>query len=546
MRAGRSLIDDHSIAPISAGALDLPAVGLKKVLGREVSLTRRQADQARFPIWDTEGWNLSEESLDTSNPSLFALLVSAAERFPSRIAVTTATETVRYAELLDLARRYAGWLQNRGLGRGHRVAASAESSVDFVALLWATSLVSATLVPLNPMSTTAAQDRVVTDSNASSVIRSGPTPDRHGEISWASVADQVRTTPPYRGGELAVPGDIGLLIYTSGTTAIPAGIMCSMEQISFATAAIQDRLGYREDDVVLSFLPLTFDYGIYQVFLCAAGGASLVLRSRQLLPRIVQLMEEHHVTILPGMPQLDSILLASFSRHPATLALRLITNTGEVLSRPMQSELAAAFPSASVALMYGLTECKRVSIGVYPARLLPRDDVGCPLDGTEVRVLGIDGAIARHSQVGELVIIGPTVTDGYVGGHREGIRFTTSSTTGARMLWTGDYGRVDSEGRLYVEGRRDEIFKLRGLRVSAAEIEAAAVEISGVRAARVELDAARAPVLWIASDRSAAEIGGELLRLLEREKIPADIRIVKDLPITPHGKVARNPSAYDS
>jgi len=202
--------------------------------------------------------------------------------------------------------------------------------------------------------------------------------------------------------------------------------------------------------------------------------------------RLISTIHERGVTVIPVVPSLAELLVRLAARHPAVLPVRLFTNTGAALTAPMIASLRARFPHASVVPMFGITECKRVSIAEYDGDLLRPGAVGRPLDGTELLITGDDGRPLAAGQVGEIVVRGPHVMSGYWRAPQlTAQRFRRDPVTGVMSLHTGDYGRLDADGYLYFEGRRDDMFKRSGLRVSALEIEAAACDVPGVRAAAV-------------------------------------------------------------
>ncbi|KOG87815.1 peptide synthetase, partial [Streptomyces varsoviensis] len=239
--------------------------------------------------------------------------------------------------------------------------------------------------------------------------------------------------------------------------------------------------------VVLTAIPLAFDYGLYQIFLSALAGAELVLTDADAHTGLMATLHRHGVTVMPLVPSLAEMLVrlaARDRRGPA--ALRLVTNTGADLTPPLIAAVRGAFPSARVVPMFGITECKRVTILEPDGDLARPRSVGRPLPGTEVLILDERGRPQPPGAAGEIVVRGPHVMAGYWRAPElSAQRFRTDPATGERVLHTGDYGHLDEDGHLYFHGRRDDMFKRRGVRMSALEIEAAALDIPGVRGAAV-------------------------------------------------------------
>jgi acyl-CoA synthetase (AMP-forming)/AMP-acid ligase II len=218
-----------------------------------------------------------------------------------------------------------------------------------------------------------------------------------------------------------------------------------------------------------------------------------------------------------------------------------VTNTGERLPSITIDRLRALFPQLDVFVMYGLTECKRVSI-LLPGELEARaGSVGRPLDGTTVEVVGKDGSVAPDGTLGELVVRGPHVTMGYWRNPEETARRFVTAADGTRLLFTGDICSRSADGYIYFEGRRDAQAKHRGFRISLREIESAALAVSGTTSAAVIASSDTDELhLFLTRQSSALNESIVLRKLRERlepYKIPDQIHLVASLPTTPYGKV---------
>ncbi|MFG6402478.1 class I adenylate-forming enzyme family protein [Microbacterium sp. P04] len=328
-----------------------------------------------------------------------------------------------------------------------------------------------------------------------------------------------------------------LIMFTSGTTGSPSGIVCSRDQVAFAANAIQQRLDYRSGDIVASRLPLSFDYGLYQIILCVLSGARLVILGTGADWNLARRIHLAGATVVPIVPTLAEILVRSARRQPGSLeTVRVITSTGEHLSEDAQRRMWSVAPAARIASMYGITECKRVAIGwAEPGR--PIDHVGIALPGTELRVQREDGTPTNVREVGEIVVTGPHVCSGYLPQRpRESPRFETDPD-GQSLLFTGDMGWVGSDGNLRVVGRRDGIFKLRGVRTSTAELAAAAEAVPGILRAVVTLSDEREASMWLESLEDPAFVRAKLRERLGESRLPHRVGVVAEFPMTVNGKV---------
>jgi acyl-CoA synthetase (AMP-forming)/AMP-acid ligase II len=340
----------------------------------------------------------------------------------------------------------------------------------------------------------------------------------------------------------ASPSDVACLIYTSGSTAMPKAVVSTHAQVCFAADAIQRRLGYRASDVVYSALPLSFDYGLYQVFLGLLSGARIVLASMAGSGvGLLADLDAHGATVLPAVPSLSKILLLLLRRAGACPSfLRMITNTGAALPQHVADQLRQRIDHLEIVTMFGLTECKRVSISEPNADRSYPGSCGTALPGTRIAIVDEHLVELPPDSIGELVVVGPHVMNGYWNAEELTARKFTTLPNGERMLLTGDMCRMDAVGNLYFEGRRDDLYKQNGFRVSGIEIEAAAMTIPGVHdAAVVPPSEECGSTLWVCADASfnVAAVADGLHTRIERHKMPEHIRRIDVLPLTANGKV---------
>ncbi|MEM7626097.1 MAG: AMP-binding protein [Planctomycetota bacterium] len=344
--------------------------------------------------------------------------------------------------------------------------------------------------------------------------------------------------------------DCAGLLLTSGSTSEPKAVMITHDNLRFSIEAIHRRLRYVDSDTIGIFLPLAFDYSLYQLFIGMRARASIFLAGPdQVGPRFVSILQKYSISVLPGVPVLLKSLLTLLGRRPgytsALKKLRLITNTGDYLSPTAVSQLHALLPGVSVCLMYGLTECKRVSI-LLPSEFSTRpNSVGRPLDDTQAFVVGKDNQRLPPNQTGEIIVSGPHVSPGYWQDPDETRdRFGWDKHAKIRYLRTGDYGWIDEEGYIYFIARKGTLLKHRGYRISAAEIEEATCNIEGILDAGV----AQAPkndriylfVVTAHGNLATDRLLEKLSTILEPWKVPHEVRKVKSIPQTPRGKCDRN------
>lgn len=392
-----------------------------------------------------------------------------------RTIISDGSREYTFRQLHARVRSYGVFFRSRGLKAGDRVLIEDREPLETVVLLLACISEGMIFVPVNRHISMEERDEIVKSCSPALIIDGME--ETAAEVSWEKTAvcaeDRKKypeNTPVY-------------IIYTSGSVGKPKGVCGSQKQILFCCDAINRRLGNNPGDRILCSLPLTFDYGLYQVFLAFLSGAQLYLSSGEVLQRIPYLLKKWRITAFPALPTMAALLVRTgFLKHADDFSLRYISFTGEVLPLSLIQTLREALPRTSVIPMYGMTECKRVA--VMPAGRTDKvmaGSCGLPLDGVKVWLVNKD-----ENGIGELVVEGANVMEGYWGIKDEdsGI-FESNRENGRRRVYTGDLFRIDSEGFLYFCGRRNGIIKIRGYRVNGFWIEEAIRKVNGVKEAAV-------------------------------------------------------------
>ncbi|MEV4114459.1 AMP-binding protein [Nonomuraea sp. NPDC049695] len=486
-------------------------------------------------------------------------LDQSAAGFPESPAVRDSTGIWTYHELDTFSHAVDHWLDGYGVGPGARVVVQAPTDRRLAALFFGVSRRGAVFVPLNPAMKSFHLRSVLENADPALVIveSAGGKPDAVRALTGAAVHDfetawDEVTELASRGARVAVPSeinpaDLAALVYTSGSTAEPKAVICPHAQVCFATVALVEALGYGPDDVVFCRFPMSWDYGLYKLLMTCAVGAELVFADAGADLRLVDQLRKTRATVVPIVPSLANMIIASAQRQSEpTTGVRLFTNTGAALPAATIDALRTHFPGARVVRQFGQTECKRISVMPPEEERERPDSVGRPLAGTAVHILDPDGNPVPTGTTGEIVVTGPHVMPGYWRNPEVTAKtFRRDPRTGETRLHTGDYGHLDEDGYLYFDGRRDDMFKRKGIRMSTVEIEAAALDIAGVRAAAAlppegEHDLA---IFVEAADGAELEphaVLRELAARLEPAKVPAVCQVVPEIPKSAHGKYARD------
>lgn len=521
---------------------------------------------------------------------LHELVARAAARWPERVALTLGAQSVPYADLQALVVHCAAGLLAVQLPRGARVAVFLEKRVETVVASFAAPAAGGVLVPVNPLLKAAQVAHILQDAGAEVLVTSvarlaallpvladGPAL-RHVVLCDADQAALSAHSVPAglnlhtwqawnAAAPVALPAvletDVAAIFYTSGSTGRPKGVVLSHRNLVAGATSVAGYLNITANDTLLAALPLSFDAGFSQLTTSFLVGARVVLLN-YLLPRdVLQAMARERVTGLTAVPPLYMQLAALDWPPEATQHLRYWANTGGRMPRATLEQLRQRAPSALPFLMYGLTEAFRSSY-LPPDELERRpDSIGRAIPNVELLVLREDGTVCDPDEPGELVHRGPLVALGYwqrpeetaqrfrplparlVAG-REGL-------PGSELaVFSGDTVKRDAEGFLYFVGRRDEMIKTSGYRVSPTEVEEGVYasglvhEVLAVGVAHEALGQA----IHVAALRSPAASGdaaADTDRLLAHCRahlpgymVPAVVHWAADpLPRNPNGKLDR-------
>jgi len=498
-------------------------------------------------------------------------LARSAAEVPDKTAVIAEDGRATYRELDARTTALARGLQGRGVRRGDRVAIYMENSAAVVVGIYAALRAGAAFMVVNPQTKSDKLRYVLADSGASVLItdarmaravaavvpeldmlhtvalRGTPSLDvpRAVDLDALSKTDDGRVADPG-----SIPFDLAALVYTSGSTGNPKGVMLSHQNMVFAQQSLCEYLRLSREDRILNVVPLAFDYGLYQALMTVHLGATLVLETSFAFPsQVVQRVNEEHVTVFPGVPTIFATLLSMHRQQALSMpSVRRITNTAAHLPDDYVPGLLEMSPDALVFKMYGLTECKRVCY--LEPELVQRkpSSVGKAIPGTEAFVLDDDGKAVHAGETGVLHVRGPHVMMGYWNLPEQTAHMLKPGPyPGERMLCTHDYFKTDAEGFLYFVGRSDDIIKSRGEKVSPVEVENALTGIPGVKEVAVigvpDETLGQAVRAYVVMDGST-ELDERTFRRhcmarLESHMVPRDVVFMDDLPKTATGKVRK-------
>jgi acyl-CoA synthetase (AMP-forming)/AMP-acid ligase II len=317
-----------------------------------------------------------------------------------------------------------------------------------------------------------------------------------------------------------------------------------------AAHSITTYLYNNENDVIINMLPLSFDYGLYQILMGFKIGGTVVLEKSFAYPyQIVDALIKEKVTGFPGVPTIFAILLKMKDLDKYDFSsLRYITNTAAALPVSHIKRLRQIFPKAKLYSMYGLTECKRVSY-LPPADLDRKPtSVGRGMPNEEVYIVNEKGERVEPGEIGELVVRGSNVMLGYWEMPEESAKcLKNGDYPGEKVLYTGDLFKMDEEGYLYFIARKDDIIKCKGEKVSPKEIENVLYSLEGILEAAVvgipDEILGQAIKAYVAIEKGANLTDKDILRYcsqhLENYMVPKYLEIRESLPKTVTGKIRK-------
>lgn len=502
------------------------------------------------------------------NPSTFHCITEYLEYYANNTPHALATKdnnfSVTYSELNEKAECFSTSLINMGVNKGDRIIVIGDNCIEFIIAIYGCLKAGATFVPLHASTTKNRLQYIVENSGCKIVITtdSKTITDLKGDVTVISFSNEgqfgenkttfqdVNRNSNGKCNNLITEEDIAIIIYTSGTTGYPKGVVEPHKSIVFAVHSINSIIGNTSEDRILCGLPLSFDYGLYQVFLAFSVGAALILTSNfhnpLSLPRV---LAEEKISGFPLVPSVAASLIHSRLLERITLPhLRYITSTGDTFHLEHIKKFKELWPNVLVFPMYGLTECKRVSI------LSPNDysghesSVGRPIPGTSAYVVDENGNRLKENQTGILIISGPHVMNGY---WRDNVetrsRFFINTENHQKSLITNDIFYIDIDGFLYYVGRDEAIIKSNGHRIGVSEVERIITQLDTVIevcAIGIE-DKERGQVIVLHIYSSTIDLSEDIIREQFYLYFSRDIIIKmiifheKALPKTANGKLDR-------
>ncbi|MEO8011545.1 MAG: class I adenylate-forming enzyme family protein [Dokdonella sp.] len=494
---------------------------------------------------------------------LVARLEHHAQAQPLGIAVQHAGAVLRYAQLLAQVHRLAGALHGLGIERGDRVAVILPNSIEAVVATYAIWMAGAVVVPLNTQAKSREFTPWLAHAGARAVIHESDQRDAQiaiqaqdhdplaivtGEPLPNSVALRWNDLLEHAPIDADVTLDahaLAMILYTSGTTGQPKGVMLSHANLAANVQSIIAYLELASTDSIVSILPFYYSYGASVLHTHLAAGARVVIESNLVFPHLmVETMARERVSGFSGVPSTYVLLLNRVRLADYDLSsVRYLTQAGGAMAPAVTERVLAALPQARLFVMYGQTEATARLAWLPPERLADKlGAVGLPIAGVELEVRDEHGAGVGAQTIGEVHARGANIMLGYWRDAQ-----TTSGVLRDGWLRTGDMGYIDNDGFLFLSGRRSDMIKTGAHRVHPNDVEQVIAELDGIsEVAVLGIDddvlgqVIKAFVVFEhGADPSLDRIKAHCRERLASYKIPKFIVSVADLPKTGSGKIRR-------
>jgi fatty-acyl-CoA synthase len=463
------------------------------------------------------------------------LLAERARVTPDKLAliVLETGERLTYADLEARVRRAANALLDRGIEAGDRFGIPGENRVEFIALFFGGLKIGAIAVPLSTRATDHEREQIATDCGMKEVVPLEAA--NEGADSTQQTADSRQQTADSRRRTADLDAEsIACLLYTSGTTGKPKGVMIPRRQLFWNGYNTVVNWGLREDDVSPLYTPIYHAGGLaaFTIPIFTAGG-TMVLHRTFNVSEVWQTIEREKCTVVLGVPTIWKMLMEAPEFATANLEhVRWFISGGA----PLPHYIIEAFQKRGVVFKqgYGMTE-----VGVNCFTMTVEESyrkpgsIGRPMMFTEVRLANLDG------EIGEMEIRGPHVSKGYWNNDEA----TRASYREDGWFRTGDLARRDADGFFYIAGRLKEMFISGGVNVYPAEIEAELVTHPSINDAAVIAVAdekwGESGVAFVVGDTTEAELTSYLTLRLAKYKVPRRFVFMDALPRTPYGKIEK-------
>lgn len=501
--------------------------------------------------------------------NFYEMIEANAASHPNKTVIFIDDKKTTNVQFLKKVDAFARFLEIAGIRKGDRVALITPNCEEFVIGIFAATKFGAVAVPVNNMLKEAEYEYILNDCEAKLLLTSnkfskelkGILPKtRLQKIVWIDEApeinddnimfDEVIDTHPHKEEKASSSDldDLAIIFYTSGTTGKPKGAILSYRNIFSNLVGGKELFQILPKDRFIVYLPMfhAFTFSIIVMLPIFAGGSFVIIRSIMPFSNIIKQTLLKRVTIFLGVPDVyNALIRADLPWYFLWFnSIRAFISGASALSEDTITRFDTVFKRAKMLEGYGLSECSP-AVAINPMNKQKLLSVGQALPGCKVKIVDENIVELPWGQVGELIVKGDCVMQGYLNRPEE-----TKETINNGWLRTGDLAKIDEEGYIYIVDRIKDLIISKGINIYPREIEEHLMMLEYVRAAAVigvkDPKSGEVPVAYIeleegvdAQSITELQIKAALKSKMANFKIPKTVRIIRELPKNATGKVIK-------
>ncbi len=448
-----------------------------------------------------------------------------------------------YAEIKEKVASQISWLRKHNINRGSKVGLYCDNDLQLMTSLFAVWSVGAVAIPLNVTQTREKLLQIVDTLKPDIVLRE-ETAENDGIFTCEVIEMEGISAQNCDKVEIKAD-DVAIVMFTSGTSGVPKAVPITYQALGHNCYQTACKLAISDDDRILINSPPYYTSAIVHNLTMFSQGASVVVdRSMLLGNAIFDLLEKYSCTGFGGVPVHFTRIDGCLKESSPSPKLRFLMNSGEHLPVPLLQKIHKELPKVQIYCVYGLTEVGGRLCILPPDRVSEKaGSVGTPLPGMEITVRDTEGNLLQKNEMGEIYVSGLTLMAGYVNNDTANLKSMKDYG-----FATGDIGKVDEDGYLFLEGRTDDIMKVGGEKVSLKMIEEQAMSFPDffeVIAAPIKHDLmGNVPCLYYTLKPGIKIKKKDVLKYL-RSKLPANhvpafIKEIEKIPRATSGKKLRS------
>lgn len=481
--------------------------------------------------------------------SIIEAVAKAAADKSDAVAVIAEGQQIIYGELWKEACGFAAYIQSMGFDKGSRIIVKAKHDIWYVVSCFGIQLAGCVHVPLEKTIGIEGLRDIAEQLSASMVISDLEIEDkRYQTVDSASVRDLA--TVHFKEGmqfEFPEPEDICDILFTTGTTGKPKGVMLSHRAVVAVAENVQYGTELPENNIYLIPSPINHAAGLRNIYVCMLTGATAVLLDGYTnVKKFFKYIHDYHVTSIYMPPSAVRMMLLLASKELAKYAedIRFVFTSSALFPESDKESLCALLPTARLYNDYGCSEAGRACIIDYAKEKGKACCVGKPTQNTRILIVNDDRKEIKSSKDnhGLIAITGTTVMSGYFNDP-----VSTKEAMENGIVYTNDIGYIDEDGYLYVLGRRGDVINIGGLKIAPAEVENVVLRFPGVAecacfAVHDELGNVNVKLNFVEIDKAVVDISElreHISQNLEGFKVPKLFEKVETIPKTANGKIDR-------